>query len=120
MNEVWARGGAGGEELAHEVLGIIEEGSAKFAPLYDEKLNDGLTLTGNRIAEHIKNEKFDPLGNDYQTNVCAYLCGHKAAVIAASPPQPKTKIDKAMYQAARNQVETEMKLLGGGGSGFGC
>jgi formate--tetrahydrofolate ligase len=38
MNEVWARGGAGGEELAHEVLGILEEGSAKFAPLYDEKL----------------------------------------------------------------------------------
>jgi formate--tetrahydrofolate ligase len=38
MNEVWARGGAGGEELAHEVLGILDEGSAKFAPLYDEKL----------------------------------------------------------------------------------
>jgi formate--tetrahydrofolate ligase len=38
MNEVWARGGEGGEELAHEVLGILDEGSAKFAPLYDEKL----------------------------------------------------------------------------------
>ena len=38
MNEVWARGGAGGEELAHEVLGILDEGSAKFAPLYDDKL----------------------------------------------------------------------------------
>ena len=38
MTEVWARGGAGGEELAHEVLGLLEEGSAKFAPLYDEKL----------------------------------------------------------------------------------
>jgi formate--tetrahydrofolate ligase len=38
MNEVWARGGAGGEELAHQVLGLLEEGSANFAPLYDEKL----------------------------------------------------------------------------------
>jgi formate--tetrahydrofolate ligase len=38
MNEVWARGGAGGEELAHQVLGLLEEGSARFAPLYDEKL----------------------------------------------------------------------------------
>ena len=38
MNEVWARGGAGGEELAHQVLGLLDEGSAKFAPLYDEKL----------------------------------------------------------------------------------
>jgi formate--tetrahydrofolate ligase len=38
MTEVWARGGAGGEELAHQVLGLLDEGSANFAPLYDEKL----------------------------------------------------------------------------------
>ena len=38
MNEVWARGGAGGEELAHQVLGLLDERSANFAPLYDEKL----------------------------------------------------------------------------------
>ena len=38
MNEVWARGGAGGEELAHQVLGLLDEGNANFAPLYDEKL----------------------------------------------------------------------------------
>jgi len=38
MTEVWARGGAGGEELAQEVLGLLDEGSARFAPLYDEKL----------------------------------------------------------------------------------
>jgi formate--tetrahydrofolate ligase len=38
MNEVWARGGAGGEELAHEVIAMLEQGSAQFAPLYDEKL----------------------------------------------------------------------------------
>ncbi len=35
MNEVWARGGAGGEELAHEVLGMLDEGQSQFAPLYD-------------------------------------------------------------------------------------
>ena len=38
MNEVWARGGAGGEELAHEVLGLLNEGAARFAPLYDVNL----------------------------------------------------------------------------------
>ena len=38
MNEVWARGGAGGEELAHQVLGLLDEGGANFAPLYDEQL----------------------------------------------------------------------------------
>jgi formate--tetrahydrofolate ligase len=35
MNEVWARGGAGGEELAREVLDMVAEGGACFAPIYD-------------------------------------------------------------------------------------
>jgi len=35
LNEVWARGGAGGEELAHEVLAMLDEGGANFAPIYD-------------------------------------------------------------------------------------
>jgi formate--tetrahydrofolate ligase len=45
MNEVWARGGAGGEALANEVLALLAEGKGRFAPLYDtarpirEKIN---------------------------------------------------------------------------------
>ncbi len=35
MNEVFARGGAGGIELAHEVLAALDEGKGKYAPLYD-------------------------------------------------------------------------------------
>jgi formate--tetrahydrofolate ligase len=35
MNEVWARGGAGGEELAGEVLAMLAAGQSRFAPLYD-------------------------------------------------------------------------------------
>ena len=35
--EVFAKGGAGGETLAREVLAILKEGTAKFAPLYDAK-----------------------------------------------------------------------------------
>jgi len=38
MNETWARGGAGGEELAHEVMGLVNEGKASYAPLYDVEL----------------------------------------------------------------------------------
>jgi formate--tetrahydrofolate ligase len=38
MNEVFARGGAGGEELAKEVLALLEGGTARFAPLYDAAL----------------------------------------------------------------------------------
>jgi formate--tetrahydrofolate ligase len=38
LNEVWANGGAGGEDLAREVLVMIEEGQGRFAPLYDVDL----------------------------------------------------------------------------------
>ncbi len=35
LNEVFARGGAGGVELANEVLAMLDEGKANFAPIYD-------------------------------------------------------------------------------------
>jgi formate--tetrahydrofolate ligase len=38
LTEVWARGGEGGEELAREVLSILDSGLARFAPLYDTRL----------------------------------------------------------------------------------
>jgi formate--tetrahydrofolate ligase len=38
LNETWARGGAGGEELAAEVLAMLDAGGAHFAPLYDSAL----------------------------------------------------------------------------------
>src|SRR5690606_30484217 len=36
--EVFAKGGAGGEALAKEVLDILKGGKSKFAPVYDVKL----------------------------------------------------------------------------------
>ena len=35
LSEVWARGGAGGEAVAREILAILEEKKASFRPLYD-------------------------------------------------------------------------------------
>ncbi len=35
LNEVFARGGEGGIELAREVLALLDEGGANFAPIYD-------------------------------------------------------------------------------------
>ena len=37
-NDVWARGGAGGEELAREVLAALDRGGSRYAPLYDTTL----------------------------------------------------------------------------------
>jgi formate--tetrahydrofolate ligase len=33
--EVWAKGGAGGETLAREVMALLDARTAKFAPIYD-------------------------------------------------------------------------------------
>ena len=38
MCDVFARGGAGGEDLAREVIAMLETGGAQFAPLYDTNL----------------------------------------------------------------------------------
>jgi len=35
LGDFWARGGAGGEAVAREVLDILKEGKATFRPLYD-------------------------------------------------------------------------------------
>jgi formate--tetrahydrofolate ligase len=38
LTEVWAKGGAGGEGLAHEVSAMLRAGGANYAPLYDTAL----------------------------------------------------------------------------------
>jgi len=38
LTEVWAKGGAGGEDLAREVMTMLDAKTAKYAPLYDVKL----------------------------------------------------------------------------------
>ena len=38
LTEVWAKGGAGGEELAREVLRMLASGTAKYAPIYSTDL----------------------------------------------------------------------------------
>jgi formate--tetrahydrofolate ligase len=35
LSDVWASGGAGGEDVARELLALLDEGGATFRPLYD-------------------------------------------------------------------------------------
>ncbi|MGQ0539686.1 MAG: formate--tetrahydrofolate ligase [Gemmatimonadaceae bacterium] len=37
-NDVWEQGGAGGLELAHEVMKVLDVGAARYAPLYSADL----------------------------------------------------------------------------------
>jgi formate--tetrahydrofolate ligase len=38
LTEVWEKGGAGGEELAREVISMLDEGKSAYAPLYAVEL----------------------------------------------------------------------------------
>jgi formate--tetrahydrofolate ligase len=38
FTDVWARGGAGGEELAHSVMGALRGGTGAYKPLYETSL----------------------------------------------------------------------------------
>jgi formate--tetrahydrofolate ligase len=38
LSDVWARGGEGGEAVAREILAVLDEGAARFKPLYDAAL----------------------------------------------------------------------------------
>ncbi len=49
--DVWARGGAGGETLAQEVLTLLDERTAAFRPLYDVALpiRDKIEIIASRV-----------------------------------------------------------------------
>ena len=62
LSEVWAKGGEGGEELAKEVLRLIDENEGKFEFAYDE--NQSIKEKINAIATKI----YGADGVDYTPN----------------------------------------------------
>jgi len=59
LSDVWARGGAGGEELANQLLQVLGEGKARFKPLYDA------SLPIKKKIETIATEIYGASGVDY-------------------------------------------------------
>ena len=51
LSDVWARGGAGGEAVAQEILAMLEAGESAFAPIYDTALpiRDKIEAVATRI-----------------------------------------------------------------------
>jgi formate--tetrahydrofolate ligase len=51
MNEVWALGGAGGEDLAREVIAMLDEGTGNFVPNYDaaRPIREKVVSIANRV-----------------------------------------------------------------------
>ncbi|HEU4473433.1 MAG TPA: formate--tetrahydrofolate ligase [Gemmatimonadales bacterium] len=59
LSEVWAKGGEGGEAVAHEVLALLDEKKAAFKPLYD------VTRPIKEKIETIAREIYGAGGVDY-------------------------------------------------------
>jgi formate--tetrahydrofolate ligase len=62
LSDVWARGGAGGEAVAQEVLAILADGKAGFRPLYDA------SLPVKQKIETIAKEIYGAEGVDFTAN----------------------------------------------------
>ena len=59
LSDVWAKGGEGGVLVAEEVLAVLAEGKAKFAPIYDA------TLPIKQKIEAIATRIYGAAGVDY-------------------------------------------------------
>lgn len=101
--------------------------------------------TGEKVAQNVKSGLFDPLGNHYLTNICAYVCGHKAAVVAINgfagpsghcdgdpstpqpdpivaqvPPRITAQIYKCAWNFTRAEMEQKAAVIGAPVAGGGC
>ena len=79
LSDVWAKGGAGGEAVALEILAILEEGKARFRPLYD------VALPIKAKIETIAREIYGADGVDYAAAADRSIAQCEAMGLAATP-----------------------------------
>ena len=79
LSDVWARGGAGGEELANQLLQVLGEGKARFKPLYDA------SLPIKKKIETIATEIYGASGVDYAAPAERAISQCEAMGLGATP-----------------------------------
>ena len=79
LSDVWAKGGEGGEAVAHEVLAALEEGRGKFAPLYDA------TLPIKQKIEAIAKDIYGADGVDYSAAADRSIAQCEAMGLGGTP-----------------------------------
>jgi formate--tetrahydrofolate ligase len=79
LSEVWARGGAGGEAVAQEVLEALAQGGSRFQPLYDASL----PIKG-KIAT-IAHEIYGAAGVDYSAAADKAIAQCESMGLGATP-----------------------------------
>jgi formate--tetrahydrofolate ligase len=79
LSDVWAKGGEGGEAVAKEVLGVLEQGKSSFKPLYE---------TAKPIKEKIEiiaREIYGAAGVDYTPAADKSIAQCEAMGLGATP-----------------------------------
>jgi formate--tetrahydrofolate ligase len=79
LSEVWARGGAGGEAVANEILAVLAEGKSRFQPLYDA------ALPIKKKIERIAIEIYGADGVDFSATAEKSIAQWEAAGLGATP-----------------------------------
>jgi formate--tetrahydrofolate ligase len=79
LSEVWAKGGAGGEAVAREVLAALDEKVARFKPLYDT------ALPIKQKIEIICKEIYGAAGVDYQATAERSIAQCEAMGLGGTP-----------------------------------
>jgi formate--tetrahydrofolate ligase len=79
LSDVWAKGGEGGEAVAHEVLALLEEGKAAFKPIYDAALPIKAKI------EAIAREIYGADGVDYAATAEKNIAQCEAMGLGATP-----------------------------------
>jgi formate--tetrahydrofolate ligase len=79
LSDVWARGGEGGEAVAREILAALDQGDAKFAPLYD------VALPIKQKIEIIATRIYGAAGVDYQAAADRSIAQCEAMGLGGTP-----------------------------------
>ena len=79
LSEVWAKGGEGGEAVAREILAALDQGGAKFAPIYD------VALPIKQKIEIIATRIYGAAGVDYQAAADRSIAQCEAMGLGGTP-----------------------------------
>ncbi len=79
LSDVWAKGGEGGEAVAREILAALDQGQAKFAPIYD------VALPIKQKIEIIATKIYGAAGVDYQAPADRSIAQCEAMGLGGTP-----------------------------------
>ncbi|MDY4041969.1 MAG: formate--tetrahydrofolate ligase [Collinsella sp.] len=117
LSEVWARGAAGGEALAREVVRLCEEGEARFAPSYglDGTIQEKLDAIARRIY-HADGVELTPAAKKQAAALESQ--GFGGLPICMAKTQYSFSDDQALLGAPSGFTVTVRNLKVSAGAGF--